>query len=172
MYDAIYLFFFYYYYYYIFCTRYRIFFFLLNYFLLALLLLFIVNIFIIIYIISSGGVRNPAAAMYSKLCAASGSERSAFLAIPSLQHDRTRNKRPSAPSLRYLRGMRKDESSVDDIVAWYRLQGFEDPVTSPSGLGAKESNVYGPGVGDANKLIRSIRLQHTSGADHGLVRPW
>ena len=56
--------------------------------------------------ISAGGVRNPAAAMYSKLCAASGSERSAFLAIPSLQHDRTRNKRPSAPSLRYLRGMR------------------------------------------------------------------
>lgn len=64
-----------------------------------------------------------------------------------------------------------DESSVDDIVAWYRLQGFEDPVTSPSGLGAKESHaVYGPGAGGANKLIRSIRLQHTSGVDHGLVR--
>ena len=57
--------------------------------------------------ISTGGVRNPAAAMYSKLCAALGSERSAFLAISNLQHDGTRDKRPSTPSLRYLRGMRR-----------------------------------------------------------------
>ena len=61
-----------------------------------------------------------------------------------------------------------DASSVGELLAWYALQGYTPACEGQ--LGAKEASaLYGVSNETAGGL-RSIRLSHASGADHGLVR--
>lgn len=61
-----------------------------------------------------------------------------------------------------------DPGSVDELIAWYALQGFA-PAAEGRLTEADAVALYGAAVEGAGGL-RSIRLSHASGADHGLVR--
>ena len=62
-----------------------------------------------------------------------------------------------------------DASSLDEVLAWYALQGFAPLPAAPPRrpLDAEAARaVYGPGA----SALTSVRLWHAGGADHGLVR--